>query len=85
MHSKKQLLENAIGLKKYVSFEYCNADGKKSSPEVEPLAIHYKWYAWYLFAYSDDRKQYRTYKIARIQNMKEMHTDSGKDLGELKT
>lgn len=48
VQSKNQLLENAIGLKKYVSFEYCNADGKKSSPEVEPLAIHYKWYAWYL-------------------------------------
>lgn len=85
VQSKNQLLENAIGLKKYVSFEYCNADGKKSSPEVEPLAIHYKWYAWYLFAYSDDRKQYRTYKIARIQNLKEMDRVSGKDHGDVKT
>lgn len=85
VQSKNQLLENAIGLKKYVSFEYCNADGKKLSPEVEPLAIHYKWYAWYLFAYSDDRKQYRTYKIARIQNLKEMDRVSGKDHGDVKT
>lgn len=85
VQSKNQLLENAIGLKKYVSFEYCNADGKKSSPEVEPLAIHYKWYAWYIFAYSDDRKQYRTYKIARIQNLKEMDRVSGKDHGDVKT
>lgn len=85
VQSKNQLLENAIGLKKYASFEYCNADGKKSSPEVEPLAIHYKWYAWYLFAYSDDRKQYRTYKIARIQNLKEMDRVSGKDHGDVKT
>lgn len=85
VQSKNQLLEHAIGLKKYVSFEYCNADGKKSLPEVEPLAIHYKWYAWYLFAYSDDRKQYRTYKIARIQNLKEMDRVSGKDHGNVKT
>lgn len=85
VQSKNRLLEHAIGLKKYVSFEYCNADGKKSSPEVEPLAIHYKWYAWYLFAYSDDRKQYRTYKIARIQNLKEMDRVSGKDHGNVKT
>ena len=28
VQSKNQLLEHAIGLKKYVSFEYCNADGK---------------------------------------------------------
>ena len=85
VQSKNQLLENAIGLKKYVSLEYCNSDGKKSLPEGEPLAIHYKWYAWYLFAYSDDRKQYRTYKIARIQNLKEMDRVSGKDHGDVKT
>lgn len=85
VQSKNRLLEHAIGLKKYVSFEYCNAEGEKSSPEVEPLAIHYKWYAWYLFAYSDDRKQYRTYKIARIQNLKEMDRVSGKDHGDVKT
>lgn len=48
VQSKNQLLEHAIEQKKYVSFEYCNADGKKSAPMVEPLAIHYKWYAWYL-------------------------------------
>ena len=43
----KTLIEkyNAIGQKKYVSFEYCNADGRKSTPMVESLVIHYKWYA----------------------------------------
>ncbi len=72
VQSKNQLLEQAIGKQKYISFEYCNADGRKSVPVVEPLAIHYKWYAWYLFAYAEDKKQYRTYKIARMQNLKEM-------------
>ncbi len=59
VQSKNQLLEYAIDCKKYVSFEYCNV--WKIIPVVEPLAIHYKWYAWYLFAYSEDKKQYRTY------------------------
>ena len=67
-----------------MSFEYCNADGKKSTPMVEPLAIHYKWYAWYLFAYSDDKKQYRTYKIARIQNLKGEDRASYTDHGDVK-
>ena len=84
IQSKNQLLEHAIGQKKYVSFEYCNADGRKSTPMVEPLAIHYKWYAWYLFAYSDDKKQYRTYKIARIQNLKEEKSVSNTDHGDVK-
>ena len=46
------LLESAISDRKRVAFDYRNADGKRSRPHVEPLAIHYKWYAWYLFAYS---------------------------------
>ena len=30
VQSKNQLLEQAIGKQKYISFEYCNADGRKS-------------------------------------------------------
>ncbi len=84
VQSKNRLLEQAIGQKRYVSFEYCNADGRKSAPEVEPLAIHYKWYAWYLFAYSADKKQYRTYKIARMQNLKETDKVSDIEHGDVK-
>lgn len=64
-----RLLEQAITEKKHITFDYRNASGEKSKPYVEPLAIHYKWYAWYLFAYSPDKKQYRTYKVARMQNL----------------
>lgn len=62
-------LEQASMARKLVSFTYCNVSGKKSEQFVEPLAIHYKWYAWYLFAYSENHKEYRTYKVARIQNL----------------
>lgn len=84
VQSKNKLLEHAIGQKKYVSFTYCNADGRKSIPVVEPLAIHYKWYAWYLFAYSEEKKQYRTYKVARMQNLKETGKISVIDHGDVK-
>lgn len=84
VQSNNQLLEQAISQKRYVTFEYCNADGGKSTPMVEPLAIHYKWYAWYLFAYFDDKKQYRTYKIARIQNLKKLDMVSTIDHGDVK-
>lgn len=84
VQSKNKLLEHAIGQKKYVSFTYCNADGRKSIPVVEPLAIHYKWYTWYLFAYSEEKKQYRTYKVARMQNLKETGKISVIDHGDVK-
>lgn len=64
-----ELLERAILTNHFISFEYRNANDKKSLQYVQPLAIHYKWYAWYLFAFSEEKKGYRTYKIARINNI----------------
>lgn len=70
VQDRNQLLEQAIAERKQVVFEYRNANGERSNPSVEPLAIHYKWYSWYLFAYSEEKKQYRTFKVARMQNLK---------------
>ena len=69
VQSMNNLLEQAIAERKHITFDYRNASGNKSKQYVEPLAIHYKWYAWYLFAYSPEKKQYRTFKVARIQNL----------------
>lgn len=69
VQNMNRLLEQAITERKYIVFDYRNANGEKSKPLVEPLAIHYKWYAWYLFAYSVEKKKYRTFKIARMQNL----------------
>ena len=63
------LLEKAIGTKAYIVFDYRNSEGKTSHICAEPLAIHYKWYAWYLFAYLKETKEYRTFKVARMQNL----------------
>ncbi len=64
------VLESAIKNRNYVSFTYRNANSDLSSQFIEPLAIHYKWYAWYLFAYSPEKKSYRTFKVARITHLK---------------
>lgn len=69
VQSINKLLEQAIAERKHITFDYRNASGKNSKQNIEPLAIHYKWYAWYLFAYSPEKKQYRTFKVARIQNL----------------
>lgn len=76
-------LEQAITQRNYIIFEYRNADEKKSAPCVEPLAIHYKWYAWYLFAYSEEKKQYRTYKVARMQNLEVLNRMSTMEHGDV--
>lgn len=78
------MLEGAVEGKNFVSFEYKNASGYTSEQYVQPLAIHYKWYAWYLFAYSVPKKSYRTYKVARIQNPVISREKSGIEHGDVK-
>lgn len=62
-------IKEAIEAKKIIRFRYRSADGKQSYRTVQPLAIHYKWYAWYLFNWSFDTNEYRTCKVARIQDL----------------
>lgn len=63
------MLEQAISGKNYISFDYRNANGDYFHPTVQPLAIHYKWYAWYLFTYEEKRQDYRTFKVARMDHL----------------
>lgn len=79
-----KLLEKAILTNHFISFEYSNANNEKSSQYVQPLAIHYKWYAWYLFAYSTEKKDYRTYKVARIKNISISEQLASQNHGDIK-
>lgn len=64
-----QILEKAIAEERLVTFTYRDAKGQESQRLVQPLAIQYKWYSWYLFAWSVPQEAYRTFKIARISEM----------------
>ena len=76
-------LEKAISQNRIVKFRYRNAKGEESIKTVQPLAIHYKWYAWYLFSWSFDAKGYRTYKTARIQDLEKTDDISYIDHGDI--
>ncbi len=79
-----EILERAISSNHFISFEYRNANDHKTSQYVQPLAIHYKWYAWYLFAYSAEKDAYRTFKVARIQDASISEQASMKKHGDIK-
>ena len=64
-----KILEEAILNRQIVTLNYTSASNKKSSKKIEPLALQYKWYAWYLLAYDLNKSIYRTYKVARMQNL----------------
>lgn len=47
-----QALQTAIVQKRMVDFIYTNNDHETRAHRVEPVAALYRWYAWYLLAYS---------------------------------
>lgn len=62
-------IEDAISASVQIRFDYRNSQGSASSKIVCPLALRFKWYAWYLFAYDPSKNDYRTYKVARTSNI----------------
>lgn len=68
-----QTLQNAIEAKCPVRFEYTNAGNTTRIHTVEPIAVVYRWYAWYLLAYSTEKNDYRTYKLVRMSNIELVH------------
>ena len=61
-----QTLKTAISRKLALRLGYTNAENLSREHVVEPVALVYQWYAWYLLAYSREKLDYRLYKLARM-------------------
>ena len=64
-----QLLQSAVKNKQVVRFTYTNNNGEIKEHHVEPIAVIYKWYAWYMLAYNIAKQDYRTYKLVRMEEV----------------
>lgn len=64
-----ELLEKSIIERKVVQFAYTNASHETSDKAVEPIALKYRWYAWYLLGYCPTVNAYRWYKVIRMRNL----------------
>lgn len=74
-----QLLQSAIKEKRAVKFTYTNNNCETRTHNVEPVAVIYRWYAWYLLAYSKVKGDYRTYKLARMNDLQATDTPFTKE------
>jgi predicted DNA-binding transcriptional regulator YafY len=61
----KQAIENNWLLK----FEYVDQKGNQTYRIVEPYKIHVSEMRWYLYGYSRERRDFRTFKLTRILNI----------------
>lgn len=64
-----QALQSAVLKKRVVRFTYTNNRNETRLHSVEPVAVVYRWYAWYLLAWSGARQDYCTYKLVRMQGL----------------
>jgi len=62
-------IEKAICDKKMIEFDYTDSTDRKNHRTVEPLALNYRWYAWYLLAYCIYKNDYRFFKLNRITEL----------------
>lgn len=80
-----QTLQDAIKRKKTVRFNYTNAENIAGVHIVEPIAVIYRWYAWYLLAYSTVKNDYRTYKLVRMNGLEMTESDFTKEHNDTDT
>lgn len=78
-----RLIEKAIHEETPLLIEYINANGMLSKRIVEPLALSYRWYTWYLFAYCTAKQDYRLFKLPRISSCKPVNGLFSKEHGNV--
>ena len=64
-----QILQFAVKNRQVVRFTYRNNGGETREHCVEPIAVIYKWYTWYMLAYNTAKQDYRTYKLVRMEDV----------------
>jgi len=79
IQNRLKTLENAINDKRVVDISYENAIGQATSRLVEPIALNYRWYAWYLLAFCTSKQDYRIFKVARIIKLEPTETKFSKE------
>lgn len=67
---KFNLIKAAILDKQLLTFYYLNSSNGSSDRQVKPAKLLYKSKAWYLQAYCMEKKDYRVFKINRMDNLR---------------
>lgn len=63
-----QKLRTAIQGRRVVTFDYVNANNERTTRDVEPMRLHYKYSNWYLYGYCRDKRDYREFRLTRMLN-----------------
>ncbi len=74
VHEALPLIERAIRQRVQIAFHYVDAEGGASRRVAEPVALTYRWYAWYLLAFCTAKRDYRLFKLVRMSALRVIAT-----------
>ena len=67
---KIEMIQDAIGDRRLVRFRYYAPSGE-SERTVEPYYLVFRWSSWYLWGWCTDRKDFRLFKLNRMDRVTE--------------
>lgn len=70
-----EIIKDGILNSTLVSFSYFGNSGEKTERIVEPLKLVFKGTSWYLYGYCRMRKDYRFFKLRRMDNLVKVYGD----------
>ena len=65
-----ETIQDAIGNRHFIRFRYYAPSGE-SDRTIEPYYLVFRWSSWYLWGWCTDRKDYRLFKLNRMDKVAE--------------
>jgi len=84
------LLRTAISQRNIIRFDYISAQNERTTREMEPVRLHFKFGNWYIYGYCRTRRDYREFRLSRMlhltltQDTFHPHYDLPEDAGAAK-
>lgn len=64
-------LRDSILKKRQVVFDYCSSQGKVERRTAQPWKLVFRGQAWYLYAWCEQKKDERFFKLSRMRNVRQ--------------
>lgn len=68
-YNKFEDIKKAILQGRIIETDYINASNIKTHRKIEPLNLLFKYQAWYLWGWCQNRQDYRTFRLSRMKNV----------------
>ncbi|SFE70202.1 Predicted DNA-binding transcriptional regulator YafY, contains an HTH and WYL domains [Paenibacillus algorifonticola] len=62
-------LRTGITKRKIIRFDYINANNERTTRDIEPMWLHFKYSNWYVYGFCRTRRDYREFRLSRMMNL----------------